>query len=211
MIQDFFNSSFLLELALILSIGGLFGILLYNFIGNAAERQRRALHRQRIQRFIDTADLIESATQQLAIDIPADIMQEILQQATIEDLHRIQAAIGKARAATQRLEQTHAGRLTSIAKTIGLQGSSEQPKQKEGGEPNNGSQNGANPEKAGRKMIGQIINSIKSSDGLSIEFEQALRILRDEHGINSPAQFAALSEDKRNDIAHDLRSRAQQI
>jgi hypothetical protein len=206
MIQDMFNPTFALEATLILTIAGFIGFLLQNYIADESERQRRALHRQRIQRFLDTADKIELAAQQLATDIPAEAMQEILRQATIEDLYRIQTAIAKANTATQRLNQTHAGQIGAIAKQIGI--GADQPSQPNNngngqgptnGSANNNGQNGANPEKAGRKMIGQMLSRI-SANGKNLDFEETLKILRDQHGIENPGKFAALPEQKRQEI-----------
>ena len=212
MIQDMLNPTIAPEATLILTIGGFIGFLLYNYIADESERQRRALHRRRIQRFIDTADRIELAAQRLAINIPAETMQEILRQATIEDLQRIQAAIGKAKAATQRLDQTHTGQLNTIAKQLGLSGGTgaEQPanqptnNQNGGGQHGNSNgQNGANPNKAGRKMIGEMLSRI-AAGGKKLDFEETLQILRDQHGIENPGTFAALPEAKRQEIETSL-------
>ncbi|MFQ3615883.1 MAG: hypothetical protein SNJ57_09380 [Cyanobacteriota bacterium] len=176
------------------------GLAINNYIRSQAERARKAIHRKRIQAFINTANEIENTTHRLTLEIPIEIMQEILQQASIGELYAIQAAIAKAKAATQRLETSHLSKINAIAKGIGL------PEQKQladtkGGQPNH--QNGGNLDKAGKKLIGEMRSRLQQN-GTTIEFNDLLTILRERHGIETPADFAALPDEKRKAIESAL-------
>ncbi len=60
-------------------------------------------------------------------------------------------------------------------------------------------QNGENLDKTGKKLIGQMRGRLQAN-GKTIEFNELFNILREQHNINTAAEFAALSDDQRQAI-----------
>lgn len=215
MIHNMITPEFGMEFLLIALLASFMGISINNFIRNQADRARNALHQQRIARFIETADEIEAATHRLTQEIPAEAMAEILQMANISDLFAIQAAIAKAKSATQRLEATHLKQIQAIAQCLGLDGKKQSndnnghksaPQNGSNAAPQNGSnaapQNSENPEKAekaGKKLLGEMIGRLKAN-GKDIEWKEMYESLKGNHNIESAADFAALPADHRTAI-----------
>jgi flavin-binding protein dodecin len=201
MLHNMITPEFGMEFLLIALLASFIGISINNFIRNQADRARNALHQQRIARFLETANEIEEATHRLTQEIPAEAMAEILQMASIADLFAIQAAIAKAKAATQRLEITHLKQINAIAQGIGLDGKKQsndnngnKTAQQNGN--NAAQQNGENPEKAGKKLLGEMRARLQAN-GKNIEWKEMYELLQERHNIETAAAFAALSADQR--------------
>jgi len=198
-----------MEFLLIALLASFIGISINNFMRNQAERARNALHQQRIARFLETANEIEEATRRLTEEIPTEAMAEILQMASIADLFAIQAAIAKAKAATQRLEMTHMKQINAIAQGIGLDSKKQS---NDGNGHKSASQNGNNaaqqngnnaaqqnsesPEKAGKKLLAEM-RARMQANAKDIAWKEMYEFLKDNHNIESAAAFAALSADQR--------------
>lgn len=185
------------QLPLLLIIALLLGFQIAAFLQSQADRRHKALHRQRITRFIEATHKIEATTTELIQAIPQPDLLETLQQATLDELQQIQTAISKAKAETARLEQTYLGQIQNIGKNIGLIGDASK------GAKQHDAPNGAGD---GKKMIGDLLGRLKAAGKTDLDFNKLLKLLRDRHGINNPAEFAALPEAKQQEIEAALKN-----